>query len=355
MTPSVEALLPHDPGHLGGHRLLGRLGSGGQGTVYLAERSDGTRLAVKALAPEGMADPDVRRRFELEAEAARRVASFCTAAVLDADFDSAPAYIVSEYVGGPTLHRTVVDGGPLGEGDLNRLAVSVATALVAVHAAGIVHRDLKPGNVLLAPGGPRVIDFGIAQITEGAGTLTQSTIGTPGFMSPEQIADGRATSATDVFAWGAVVAFSATGRAPFDAATVPGVLHKVLNVEPELGGLTEPLRSLVTEALAKDPQGRPSSVDVLHRLLGHTPGTEVAPTRVLDGPGPASGPAVPRTPPPPPPDGPVSAPVERPTNTARNVPPPVNPVAAWTVTLLVFLPLILLLVLVVWDIAAGQY
>ncbi|GAB3720422.1 hypothetical protein GCM10027590_21000 [Nocardiopsis nanhaiensis] len=176
MTSPLDPLQPNDPRHL--------VGTGGQGTVYLASEPDGTRVAVKALNPERMADPEVRRRFEWEAEAARRVASFCTAAVLEADFTATPAYIASEYVEGATLHRTVTSQGPITGGDLHRLAVSVATALVAVHEAGIVHRDLKPGNVLMAPGGPRVIDFGIAQITEGAGTLTQSAIGTPGFMAP---------------------------------------------------------------------------------------------------------------------------------------------------------------------------
>ncbi|MET9795668.1 serine/threonine-protein kinase [Nocardiopsis alba] len=271
MTPPLKALQPHDPERLGDRRLLGRLGSGGQGTVYLAVEPSGRRVAVKTLTPEGMTDPRLRRRFEGEAEAAARVASFCTAAVIDSDFTTSPAHIVSEYVEGPTLRRAVLDGGPLRGGDLTRLAVSVATALVAVHEAGIVHRDLKPGNVLMARGGPRVIDFGIAQIVEGSGTLTQSTIGTPGYMSPEQIADGRVTAATDVFAWGSVMVFAATGKAPFEAATVPGVLHKVLKVDPDLGGLAEPLRSLVAEALAKNPDLRPSSLDVLHRLLGRGP------------------------------------------------------------------------------------
>ncbi|AFR10144.1 serine/threonine protein kinase [Nocardiopsis alba] len=288
MTPPLEALQPHDPERLGDRRLLGRLGSGGQGTVYLAVEPSGRRVAVKTLSPEGMTDPGTRRRFEREAEAAARVASFCTAAVIDADFTSPPAHIVSEYVEGPTLRRTVLDEGPLRGGDLTRLAVSVATALVAVHEAGIVHRDLKPGNILMARGGPRVIDFGIAQIIEGSGTLTQSTIGTPGYMSPEQIADGRVTAATDVFAWGSVMVFAATGKAPFEAATVPGVLHKVLKVDPDLGGLAEPLRSLVAAALAKDPERRPSSLDVLHSLLGRGPVSTPAPVEepapVLDTP-----------------------------------------------------------------------
>src|SRR5699024_4942712 len=160
-----------------------------------------------------------------EAQAARQVASFCTAAVLAVDFEARPPYIVSEYVDGPSLQDHLGTQGPMGGGDLSRLAVATATALVAIHEAGIVHRDLKPGNVLLGGDGARVIDFGITQNTLGAGTLTNSPIGTPAFMAPEQIADGRATAASDVFSWGAVIAYAATGRSPFQGTTVANVLH----------------------------------------------------------------------------------------------------------------------------------
>lgn len=289
MTPSPLPRHDHDPTELGGHEILGRLGAGGQGTVFLARSSEGTEVAVKTLNAEGMADPEVRRRFEGEARAAHRVASFCTAAVLGADFEASPPYIVSEYVKGPTLHRAVRDSGPLGEGDLNRLAVAVATALVAIHEAGIVHRDLKPGNVLLAQGGARVIDFGIAQIAEGAGTVTHSQIGTPAFMSPEQISDGRVGPPTDVFAWGAVVAFAASGKASFDAGSLPAVLHNVMNAEPDLSAVPEPLRGLVAAASAKDPAQRPSSLDVLHTLLGRTPGRGVPGGGASGGEAPGSG------------------------------------------------------------------
>ena len=277
MNHAAHPLQDHDPDEIGGHRLLGRLGSGGQGTVFLGKDSAGAQVAVKTLNPEGMADPEVRRRFAREAEAARKVASFCTAAVLSSDFSSTPPYIVSEYVQGPTLHKMIMTQGPLVGGDLGRLAVDTTTALASIHEAGIVHRDLKPGNVLMAQGGARVIDFGVAQITEGAGTLTNSRVGTPSFMAPEQIIDGRVTSATDVFAWGAVMVFAATGRAPFDAATVAGVLHKVLNGEADLTALPPPLHALVGAALAKDPAQRPSSLDVLHTILGRTPGGAAPP------------------------------------------------------------------------------
>ncbi|PSK97076.1 serine/threonine protein kinase [Murinocardiopsis flavida] len=267
----MSALAPlhdTDPVSLGGYRLSGRLGEGGQGTVYLGRAPDGTEAAIKTLNGAGMDDPETRRRFVREADAARQVASFCTAAVLAADFEAEPPFIVSEFVAGLSLKQQVEAHGVLAGGDLSRLAVATATALVAIHEAGIVHRDLKPANVLLGQGGARVIDFGIAQDTRGAGTLTNSTIGTPAFMAPEQISGDPVSPATDVFAWGAVLVFAATGGSPFQGATVPMILHQVLSAEPDVSGVPEPLRGLVAAALAKDPAARPSSVDVLMALLG---------------------------------------------------------------------------------------
>jgi len=277
-TPSP--LRETDPSRVGGFVLTGRIGTGGQGTVYLAEGPDGVPVAVKTLNSEVVDDPGMRQRFVREAQAARQVASFCTAAVLAVDFEARPPYIVSEYVDGPSLQDHLGTQGPMGGGDLSRLAVATATALVAIHEAGIVHRDLKPGNVLLGGDGARVIDFGIAQNTLGAGTLTNSPIGTPAFMAPEQIADGRATAASDVFSWGAVIAYAATGRSPFQGTTVANVLHNVVNVEPDLSRVPEPLRDLVAGALAKNPAARPSSVDVLMRLLGRQGGPADAGTLV---------------------------------------------------------------------------
>ncbi|WP_236543224.1 serine/threonine-protein kinase [Spiractinospora alimapuensis] len=267
--PDPTPLLDRDPPNIAGFNLLGRLGAGGQGTVYLAERDqDGARVAIKCLSHEALGESGVRQRFVREAEAARQVASFCTAAVLAADFEADTPYIVSEYVEGLSLHQRVRQGGVIVGGDLIRLAVATATALVAIHEAGIVHRDFKPGNVLLGEGGARVIDFGIAQITEGTGTLTNSTVGAPSFMAPEQITDGSATFASDVFAWGAVLVFAATGASPFDGSTVPNVLHNVLNAEPDLSAIPEPLRPLTAAALSKDPAARPGAVDLLMALLG---------------------------------------------------------------------------------------
>lgn len=266
--PEGRPLLPGDPPSIGGYRITGRLGKGGQGVVYLGAAPNDQAVAVKVLDPDWAADPGLRQRFQREAAAARRVASFCTAQVLDADFTSEQPYIVSEYVDGPSLKEQVEQYGPRSGAELHRLAVATMTALVAVHEAGIVHRDVKPANVLMAAEGPRVIDFGVAKATDVTTTQTQSVVGTPGYMAPEQIAGGEVGPATDIYAWGAVMVFAATGRAPFTGDSVPAVIHQVMTTVPDLTQLEEPWGSLVETCLAKEASQRPSSADLLMRLLG---------------------------------------------------------------------------------------
>lgn len=266
--PAARPLQAGDPAVVGTYRLTGRLGQGGQGVVYLGTAPDGTETAVKVLGAEWAQDAEFRRRFEREAGAARRVASFCTAQVLDAAFDVEQPYIVSEYVPGPSLKEEVERDGPRSGNELHRLAVATATALVAVHEAGIVHRDFKPANVLMAAEGPRVIDFGIARTGDVTGVQTQSVIGTPGYMAPEQINGDPVSPATDVFAWGAVMVFAATGRAPFTGDSMPAVIHRIMTATPDLAGLAEPWRSIVERCLAKDSAQRPASDELLMRLLG---------------------------------------------------------------------------------------
>ncbi|WP_433224979.1 protein kinase domain-containing protein [Microtetraspora malaysiensis] len=269
----MAALAPGDPRRIGEYWLAGRLGEGGQGIVYEAYDAESRRVAVKVLrAGDGVG---TRARFAKEAAAARRVAPFCTARVIEADLDAPLPYIVSEYVGGPSLRRAVELDGPYEEDRLYRLATGVATALAAIHQASVIHRDLKPDNVLIGPDGPRVIDFGIARTREMSLTTTGHMAGTPAFMAPEIVLGRRAGPEVDVWAWGAVTVFAATGREPFGGDGVAALFHGILAGEPDLSMLKEPLRGLVAAAMAKDPRDRPSSRRLLLGLVGG--GDELAP------------------------------------------------------------------------------
>ncbi|MFE3452641.1 protein kinase [Nonomuraea sp. NPDC059194] len=262
-------LLPEDPPGVGPYRLLGRLGEGGQGVVYLGRAPDGRPVAVKVL-QDGYAGD---HRFAKEIDAARRVEPFCIAQVLDASLGGRP-YIVTEYVEGPSLHQAGRHSGA----DLQRLAVATATALAAIHRAGVVHRDFKPANVLLGRDGPRVIDFGIARASGHSLTVTSSIVGTPSYMAPEQLAGEPIGPAADVFAWASVIVFAATGTPPFGNDSLPAVIRRILHDEPYLGELPAPLRPIVLACLAKDPAARPAMQDVLLQLIGARPTAVPAPT-----------------------------------------------------------------------------
>ncbi|GAA1018422.1 hypothetical protein Aple_074140 [Acrocarpospora pleiomorpha] len=236
------------------------------GMVYLANDTSGRRVALKVMRPELATEVNFQRRFQKEAEAARRVARFCTAPVLDAGVDNGQAYLVTEYVEGPDLAAVVEAQGPMTGANLEALAVGVATALVAIHQADVVHRDLKPSNILLSPLGPRVIDFGIAQLADTLGT--QSVIGTPTYMSPEHATGERVTAASDVFAWAGVIAYAGTGSPPFGVGGAAELLYRIVHNTPRLDGLDDRLLPLVERALDKDPTRRPTAQQVLDRLLG---------------------------------------------------------------------------------------
>ncbi|WP_185949395.1 WD40 repeat domain-containing serine/threonine protein kinase [Microbispora sp. KK1-11] len=260
-------LLPEDPERLGDYWLAGRLGAGGQGVVYEAYDGGGRRVAVKVLHGDAAADPELRERFGREAAAARRVASFCTAPVIAAELDGPRPFIVSEYVEGRSLRRAVQEGQVFAGDGLHRLATAIATALTAIHEAGVIHRDLKPDNVLIGPDGPRVIDFGVARTLEMSLTSTGLVAGTPTYMAPEVFTGLRAGSPADVFAWGGVMLFAATGEDPFRAESLGGVMHRVLSADPDLSVLPESLRPLVGAALVKEPAARPSARDLLMALI----------------------------------------------------------------------------------------
>ncbi|MFI0411218.1 serine/threonine-protein kinase [Actinomadura sp. 3N508] len=266
-----EALRPEDPAELGPYRLVGRLGRGGMGTVYLGEDHGGRRVAVKVINRELAGEGAFRDRFRREVTAARQVRRFCTAPVVDAELDQDPLYVVTEYIEGPSLERAVADRGPLPGSDLEGVAVGVATALAAIHGAGIVHRDLKPANVLLSSTGPRVIDFGIARALDAADgpTRTGQFVGTPNYLPPELLRGEPVTPASDVFSWGCVVAYAGTGSAPFAGNTVPEIFYRVAHDAPKLDGLDADLRDVVAAALDKDPRNRPAVQELLGRLVGN--------------------------------------------------------------------------------------
>ncbi len=254
------------------------LGRGGMGTVHLAEDPSGQQVAIKVINPELSQHEQFRMRFRREADAARRVRRFCTAAVLEATLDGDQLCVVTEYVPGPNLEQAVQQSGPLRGSSLDALAVSVATALTAIHGAGVVHRDLKPSNVLLSPVGPRVIDFGIARAldTLGGVTGTGELIGTPRYMAPEVLRGDPVSPACDVFSWGCLIAYAASGRSPFGGETLPAIVYQVLNTEPNLDDVEPGLRELVKAALYKDPAMRPTAQQLLDHLVGRSAAPEQA-------------------------------------------------------------------------------
>ena len=277
-------LLPADPRRLGPYAVLVRLGGGGMGIVYLAETPSDRLVAIKVIRAELTDDPVFLARFRQEVHAASRVAGFCTARVLDADLEAERPWFVTEYVDGPTLHQAVTQDGPLADARLSTFAIGVAEALDAIHEAGVVHRDLKPSNVLLARSAPKVIDFGIARARNAASlTQTGKLIGTVNWLAPEQLRH-NASPLSDVFAWGGLVAFAATGRTPFGSGPPEAIVHRILHEPPDLGGLAGDLRGVVESAMCKQPDERPSARALLARLLGNsTPRADaaVAATRVV--------------------------------------------------------------------------
>ncbi|MCK2215867.1 serine/threonine protein kinase [Actinomadura sp. ATCC 31491] len=271
VTGEPRPLRDGDPRRIGGYRLTGVLGEGGQGVVYLSRISLDRPVAVKTLHARLADDAEARERFLRESEITRRVAAFCTARVLDAGVEDGRPYLVSEYVRGPSLDALVATDGPRTGGGLDRLAITTLTALQAIHRAGVVHRDLKPSNVLMGPEGPVVIDFGIARMLEHSTTASSGLVGTPPYMAPELLGGAPAGPASDVFAWAATLVYAATGHRAFPGTLAAVVLNAIMTREPDLGGVPGRLRPLLAACLAKDPAARPGVADLLTALTHERP------------------------------------------------------------------------------------
>jgi hypothetical protein len=278
-----------DPQQVGPHQVLGRLGSGGMGRVFLARSPGGRYVAVKVVRPELAEQADFRMRFAREVAAAQKVSGLFTAPVVDADLDAPVPWVATAYVAGPSLAGAVTRHGPLPVASVLALAAGLAEGLGAIHKAGIVHRDLKPSNVLLAEDGPRVIDFGISRAAEeSALTGTGLVVGSPGFMSPEQARGHPVGPPSDVFSLGAVLSFAATGEGPFGSGSTAVLLYRVVFEPPATQALPGEVRQLVERCLDKDPRKRPATGQLLAELNAH-PATGWLPAPIAQGFPPAAG------------------------------------------------------------------
>ncbi|ROQ62827.1 serine/threonine protein kinase [Streptomyces sp. 840.1] len=264
---AMMRLRREDPRVVGSFRLHRRLGAGGMGVVYLGSDRRGQRVALKVIRPDLAEDQEFRSRFAREVSAARRIRGGCTARLVAADLEAERPWFATQYVPGPSLHDKVAEEGPLSAAEVASIGAALSEGLVAVHEAGVVHRDLKPSNILLSPKGPRIIDFGIAWAT-GASTLTHvgTAVGSPGFLAPEQVRGAAVTPATDVFSLGATLAYAAMADSPFGHGSSEVMLYRVVHEEPQLYDVHDALAPLVSACLAKDPEERPSTLQLSMRL-----------------------------------------------------------------------------------------
>jgi serine/threonine protein kinase len=341
----VKPLQSEDPRQVGRYQLLGRLGAGGMGEVFLGQSPGGRLVAVKLIRGELAADREFRVRFAREVAAARHVSGMFTAPVVDADLDAPRPWLVTAYVPGPSLAEAVDTQGPLPLSSVLTLAAGLAEGLEAIHAEGMVHRDLKPSNVLLASDGPRIIDFGISRAAD-ATALTRANIfvGSPGYMSPEQAMGEEVGPASDIFSLGAVLTFAAVGASPFGDGTVTTLLYRVAHDRPATDGLPGQLRPLAERCLAKDPRMRPTPGQILAELGTVDSGTNWLPQPVAQTligyarpvadttippvqPSPAPAPSVPAPSPPAPSASAPSAPARSAPAPAASVPPAADPAA----------------------------
>ena len=275
----MEPLSANDPRSVGEFQLRARLGAGGMGRVYLGYSPAGRAVAVKVVHSELARDAEFRHRFGREVAAARAVGGMYTAPVVAAGLDDDPPWLATAYVPGPPLANVVARHGALPELAVWRLGAGLAEALRAVHACGLVHRDLKPANVLLAADGPHVIDFGISRAFDGTQlTAVGMVVGTPGYMSPEQAEGALVGPASDVFSLGCVLAFAASGNAPFGGGSAASVLYRVVTGRPDLTSVPEKLREVISACLAKDPKQRPELAALGAMITRAGPAVTATPT-----------------------------------------------------------------------------
>jgi serine/threonine protein kinase len=274
-------LQPDDPGRIGPYQLRGVLGAGGMGRVFLGVSADGDQVAVKVIRADLAMDPEFRARFRREVTVARKVSSRFTAPLIAADADGPVPWLATAYVTGPSLADAIAQRGPLPAASVLELAAGLAEGMSAIHSAGVIHRDLKPSNVLLAQDGPRVIDFGISVAAE-TGQLTRAglLIGSPGYMSPEQVEGREVGPASDIFSLGAVLAFAATGEAPFGNGSAPTLAYRAVYRQVNLDRVPAEVRGLIDRCLAKDPGQRPAARDLMFAAAAIPPTERWAPAPV---------------------------------------------------------------------------
>ncbi|MFJ8040786.1 PQQ-binding-like beta-propeller repeat protein [Kitasatospora sp. NPDC096147] len=267
----MDQLSAHDPRRIGPFEVLGRLGAGGMGLVYLARSASGRRVAIKTVRAELAEDDLFRVRFAREIAAAKTVGGFYTAAVVDADADARVPWLATAYVPAPSLEDLVAHCGPLPVDAVRWLIAGIAEALQSIHAAGLVHRDLKPSNVLVVEDGPRVIDFGIAAgVSSSRLTMTNVAVGTPAYMSPEQAKDSRSvTGASDVYSLGSLLVFCATGHAPYRGANPVETVFQLLRDQADLTGLPAELHDLVRACMRQEAAERPTPAQIQAELAPH--------------------------------------------------------------------------------------
>jgi hypothetical protein len=269
---SISPPRDEDPVRVGPFRVVGRVGVGGMGQVFVGRDGGRRTVALKVIRPDLAGEPGFRERFAREVAVARRARGRFIARLVAADTDGTPAWSATRYLPGPTLAEAVESYGPLPVGTVLPLAAGLAAALTDLHAAGIVHRDLKPGNVILLDDGPRVIDFGISRTSDmSAVTRAGELVGSPGFLAPEGVAGGDVGPAGDVFALGALLCFAATGTGPFGRGQSPTLMYRVVHEQPDLDGVPATIRDLVADCLAKQPEDRPTIGDLRTRLLAMAP------------------------------------------------------------------------------------